>query len=328
LTSAAATVSPTLMALSYPISSFTCFRLPREAVHSRARQRADIAGWNARCFEEVRIGHTSTGPYDLVDHLRLLQRHGRPPGAARHIRQISSRTATWRWSSPSPVPKRGPTPHRGRGGAGLLLLPRSCGVPETRCPRRRLLAGRPGCEEPIRRLATDAGYTRFRRVADTPFNLVYEVPAVGTGEPGCTVRVQPLPVISATACRGSGAAEAVRAAKCGPRGSSSTAGSSPPIICHVLVNWIRCISAARPVLARHTRAPPWWWDQRSGQARGGHRRATPRPAWRRPAPGRSVPPHNRFVIGGSGTTVSDRGQDPAAWSTRAPAPAVLRTSRA
>lgn len=29
-------------------------------------------------------------------------------------------------------------------------------------------------EEPIRRLATDAGFTRFRRVAETPFNLVYE----------------------------------------------------------------------------------------------------------------------------------------------------------
>jgi hypothetical protein len=27
---------------------------------------------------------------------------------------------------------------------------------------------------PIRRLATDAGFSRFRRVADTPFNIVYE----------------------------------------------------------------------------------------------------------------------------------------------------------
>jgi predicted ATPase len=30
-------------------------------------------------------------------------------------------------------------------------------------------------EEPVQRLATDAGYTRFRRVAETPFNIVYEV---------------------------------------------------------------------------------------------------------------------------------------------------------
>jgi hypothetical protein len=29
-------------------------------------------------------------------------------------------------------------------------------------------------EEPVRRLAADAGFGRFRRVAQTPFNLVYE----------------------------------------------------------------------------------------------------------------------------------------------------------
>jgi hypothetical protein len=29
-------------------------------------------------------------------------------------------------------------------------------------------------EEPIRRLTAVAGYTRFRRVAQTPFNIVYE----------------------------------------------------------------------------------------------------------------------------------------------------------
>ena len=29
-------------------------------------------------------------------------------------------------------------------------------------------------EEPVRRLANDAGFTRFRRVAENPFNNVYE----------------------------------------------------------------------------------------------------------------------------------------------------------
>jgi hypothetical protein len=29
-------------------------------------------------------------------------------------------------------------------------------------------------EEPIRRLAADAGYTRFRRVTEAPFNIIYE----------------------------------------------------------------------------------------------------------------------------------------------------------
>ncbi|MEU8656574.1 hypothetical protein [Actinoplanes philippinensis] len=29
-------------------------------------------------------------------------------------------------------------------------------------------------EEPVRRLVTDAGFRHFRRVAETPFNIVYE----------------------------------------------------------------------------------------------------------------------------------------------------------
>ncbi|MFD0473711.1 hypothetical protein ACFQ0B_39725 [Nonomuraea thailandensis] len=29
-------------------------------------------------------------------------------------------------------------------------------------------------EEPVRRLTAEAGFSRFRRVAETPFNIVYE----------------------------------------------------------------------------------------------------------------------------------------------------------
>jgi hypothetical protein len=37
------------------------------------------------------------------------------------------------------------------------------------------LRGRKAGESAIRRVITDAGFTRFRRAAQTPFNLVYEV---------------------------------------------------------------------------------------------------------------------------------------------------------
>jgi hypothetical protein len=32
----------------------------------------------------------------------------------------------------------------------------------------------PAIRQPIRRLVTDAGFTRFRRATETPFNIVYE----------------------------------------------------------------------------------------------------------------------------------------------------------
>ena len=34
--------------------------------------------------------------------------------------------------------------------------------------------GAPAGEAAIRQLVTDAGFTRFRRAAETPFNLIYE----------------------------------------------------------------------------------------------------------------------------------------------------------
>ena len=39
----------------------------------------------------------------------------------------------------------------------------------------KLLAGAQAGEAAIRQVVTDAGFTRFRRAAETPFNLVYEV---------------------------------------------------------------------------------------------------------------------------------------------------------
>jgi len=44
-------------------------------------------------------------------------------------------------------------------------------------PGRWLHAQRAGREAAIRQLITDAGFTRFRRAAETPFNPIYEARA-------------------------------------------------------------------------------------------------------------------------------------------------------
>jgi len=46
---------------------------------------------------------------------------------------------------------------------------------ERAVPARRLRLGAQAGEAAIRQVVTDAGFTRFRRAAETPFNLVYEV---------------------------------------------------------------------------------------------------------------------------------------------------------
>ncbi len=51
----------------------------------------------------------------------------------------------------------------------LLCVPNALSQPGGFAPRR------PAGEAAIRQVVTDAGFTRFRRAAETPFNLVYEV---------------------------------------------------------------------------------------------------------------------------------------------------------
>ena len=42
-------------------------------------------------------------------------------------------------------------------------------------PAGRIRPGRAGREAAVREIAAEAGFTRFRRAAETPFNLVYEI---------------------------------------------------------------------------------------------------------------------------------------------------------
>ena len=55
------------------------------------------------------------------------------------------------------------------GASTLLCVPNALSQPGG------YALGAQAGEAVIRRVATDAGFTRFRRAAETPFNLVYEV---------------------------------------------------------------------------------------------------------------------------------------------------------
>jgi hypothetical protein len=54
-------------------------------------------------------------------------------------------------------------------GSTLLCVPNAMAQPGG------YTLGAQAGEAAIRQLVTDAGFTRFRRAAETPFNLVYEV---------------------------------------------------------------------------------------------------------------------------------------------------------
>ena len=119
-----------------------------------------------------RLGNFSGGPYDLVTSFDCLHDMGDPVGAARHVRDLLAPDGSLMVVEPA----AGPTVADNLNPVGRVYYSFStflC-VPSALSQDGGYSLGAQAGEEPIRRLATDAGFTRFRRVAETPFNIVYE----------------------------------------------------------------------------------------------------------------------------------------------------------
>jgi len=163
--------STTLMARAYPESSFTGSDYHEESI-IQARKRASSLNGQVK-FEVASAQTFNGGPYDLVTSFDCLHDMGDPIGAARHIREMLAPDGTWMVVEPY----AGGSVSDNLNPVGRVYYSFStflC-VPNALSQDGGYSLGAQAGEEPIRRLATDAGYTRFRRVAETPFNLVYEV---------------------------------------------------------------------------------------------------------------------------------------------------------
>ncbi|HEY2079004.1 MAG TPA: methyltransferase domain-containing protein [Streptosporangiaceae bacterium] len=165
--------STTLMARAYPQSTFTGSDSHEDSI-IQARKRAADAGLNAQVSFDVAAAQTfDGGPYDLVTTFDCLHDMGDPLGAARHIREVLAADGTWMVVEPA----AGNSIADNLNPVGRVYYSFStflC-VPNALSQAGGYSLGAQAGEESIKRLATDAGYSRFRRAAETPFNIVYEI---------------------------------------------------------------------------------------------------------------------------------------------------------
>jgi SAM-dependent methyltransferase len=165
--------STTLMALAFPQSTFTGSDYHEESI-IQARKRAADAGLDGRVKFDVASAQTfDGGPYELVTSFDCLHDMGDPVGAARHIRETLSADGTW--MVVEPYAGNGVADNLNPVGRVYYSFSTFLCVPNALSQDGGYSLGAQAGEESIRRLATDAGYTRFRRVAETPFNIVYEI---------------------------------------------------------------------------------------------------------------------------------------------------------
>jgi 2-polyprenyl-3-methyl-5-hydroxy-6-metoxy-1,4-benzoquinol methylase len=165
--------STILMARAYPQSTFVGSD-PHGPSVDAARKAAGDAGVADHCSFEVATASDYSGDgYDLVTSFDCLHDMGDPVGAARHVRETLAPTGTWMIVEPNAADRLednlNPVGRIFYSGSTLICIPNS------RSQEVGLALGAQAGEARIREVVEQAGFTRFRRASETPFNLVYEV---------------------------------------------------------------------------------------------------------------------------------------------------------
>ncbi len=164
--------STILMAQAYPHSTFTGTDYDGGSIET-ARSRARDTGVDGRVqFETAPAAAYAGTGYDLVTMFDCLHDMGDPVGAARHVRGTLKPDGTWMIVEPNAADRvEGNLNPVGRAYYAFSTL--LC-TPASLSQEVGLALGAQAGEARIRDVVTAAGFTRFRRAAETPFNLVFE----------------------------------------------------------------------------------------------------------------------------------------------------------
>ena len=164
--------STILMAQHFPNSAFVGSDYHAGSIET-ARRRAQEAGVASRVrFEIAPAAAYGGAEYDLVTMFDCLHDMGDPAGAARHVRGTLKPDGTWMIVEPMAADRvEGNLNPVGRAYYSFSTL--LC-TPASLSQEVGLALGAQAGEARIADVVGTAGFSRFRRAAETPFNLVFE----------------------------------------------------------------------------------------------------------------------------------------------------------
>jgi 2-polyprenyl-3-methyl-5-hydroxy-6-metoxy-1,4-benzoquinol methylase len=165
-------VSSIVIAEGYPSAEVIGFDYHDESI-AQARRRADVAGLSDRVGFEVAAANVFPGAgYDLVACFDCLHDMGNPVAVARHVRETLAEDGTWMIVEPYAADRvednLNPVARAYYAFSTMLCVPNSLSQDGG------LALGAQAGEARLRKVVTAAGFTRFRRATETPFNLVLE----------------------------------------------------------------------------------------------------------------------------------------------------------
>jgi SAM-dependent methyltransferase len=164
--------STLLMAEAFPVSIFLGTDYHAGSIDT-ARRRAREAGVAERVsFERAPASSFPGRDYDLVTMFDCLHDMGDPAGAAAHVREALADGGTWMIVEPAAGDQiednMNPVGRAYYAFSTLLCTP--CSLSQ----EVGLALGAQAGEARIRDIVTRAGFSRFQKVAATPFNSVFE----------------------------------------------------------------------------------------------------------------------------------------------------------
>jgi SAM-dependent methyltransferase len=164
--------STILMAQAYPRSTFVGSDYHEGSVEAaqRAAERAGVA--DRVRFEVAPAKAFGGGPYDLICIFDALHDMGDPVGAARHVRSQLAEDGTWMVVEPFAGDRLednlNPVGRVFYAGSTMLCTPASLSQ------EVGLALGAQAGEKRLAEVLREGGFSRVRRAAETPFNLVLE----------------------------------------------------------------------------------------------------------------------------------------------------------
>jgi 2-polyprenyl-3-methyl-5-hydroxy-6-metoxy-1,4-benzoquinol methylase len=164
--------STIVMARAFPNSTFCGFDYHPASIE-RARELAREAGVADRVDFQIASAKDYPGSYDLVTFFDCLHDMGDPAGAARHVFESLTPRGVWMLVEPfahdrlednfNPI---------GRifFGASTMIC-----TPASKAQEVGLALGAQAGEKRLREVVMEGGFTRFRRAAQTPVNMIFDV---------------------------------------------------------------------------------------------------------------------------------------------------------
>jgi 2-polyprenyl-3-methyl-5-hydroxy-6-metoxy-1,4-benzoquinol methylase len=165
--------SAVVMAKAYPSSHIWGFDYHEPSIEV-ARQRAADAEVADRTNFELATAKNYPGTYDLICFFDCLHDMGDPVGAAQYAREHLEPGGTVMLVEPYAVDGRTANMQSNPMAAMLYMASSAICTPNSLSQEVGLGLGAQAGEAKLRQVFEQAGFTRFRRAAETPLNLILE----------------------------------------------------------------------------------------------------------------------------------------------------------